>query len=163
MSNDWIDQNIPEDVIGVVVRVHVKLSGGKEISRDFRSDLNIDYDSLEDQLRTTPSIYAYWAMVLSEQKTVVGVLDRKIKRRRAIVADTVIKTAKAQGTKLSATDVKELVESDEDLEKIEAEYLIAQRASGKLYHIVEAIKMKSEHLRSLAGFKRQELRDAGGQ
>jgi hypothetical protein len=98
---------------------------------------------------------------MSEQKMVVGVFERKIKRRRAIVAEQILNTAKAEGISLRAADIKELIEADDILEKLEAELLIAQRSSGKLYNIVEAIKMKSEHLRSLAGFKRQELRDAG--
>jgi hypothetical protein len=160
-KNKWFADNIPEDVANIVVRIHVKVPGGGTISRDFRTDVEIDYDNLEEQLARTPSAFSYWAGVMSEQKMVVGVFERKIKRRRAIVAEQILNTAKAEGISLRAADIKELIEADDILEKLEAELLIAQRSSGKLYNIVEAIKMKSEHLRSLAGFKRQELRDAG--
>jgi hypothetical protein len=160
-KNKWFADNVPEDVASIVVRISVKASG-KEISKDFRTDVEIDYDNLEEQLARTPSAFAYWAGVLSEQKMVVGVWERKIKRRRAVVAEQILKASKAEGISLRAADIKELIEADDVLEKLEAELLIAQRSAGKLYNIVEAIKMKSEHLRSLAGFKRQELRDAGG-
>lgn len=39
---------------------------------------------------------------------------------------------------------------------LEAQLLIAQKNAGKLYNVVQAMQMKSENCRSLAGFKRQE-------
>jgi hypothetical protein len=99
-------------------------------------------------------------MVMSEQKTVVGVLERKIKRRRAVATNQVVRQAKNEGVVLKVDDVKSLVEMDDELELLEAELLIAERTSGKLWNIVEALKMKSENLRSLSGFKKQEMKDA---
>ena len=157
--NKWFDANIEDDVAKAVIRVQIKLADGTTFTRDFRPDVDINYDALEDQLATIPSTYAYWAMVMSEQKMIVGMLERKSKHRRSVVAKTIIDTAKASGISLRGTDIKELIESDPTLEQIEAELLIAQRSAGKLWNIEEALRMKSESLRSLAGFKKQEMRD----
>jgi hypothetical protein len=160
--NRWFDANIDEDIASAMVRVNIKLTSGKEVSRDFRPDLDIVYEDLEKLLEVTPSMFAYWAMVMSEQKMAVGLIERKIKRRRAVIAKKIIDEARAMGVSLRGTDIKELIESDDELEKLEVEFLVAQRTAGKLWNIVEAIKMKSEHLRSLSGFKKQELRDSAG-
>lgn len=44
---------------------------------------------------------------------------------------------------------------------LEAQLAIQQKNTGKVYHMVEAIRMRSENCRSLAGFKRQEKEQAG--
>jgi hypothetical protein len=160
-NNKWFGDHIAEDIANVLIRIRVTLGDEKSVSRDFRPDVDIDYEDLETQLTTTPSMYAYWAMVMSEQRTAVSIIERKIKRRRAMVAKTIIETGKQDGIKISAAEIKELIDTDDELQKLEVQFLLAQRAAGKLYHIVEAIKMKSEHLRSLAGFKRQEMRESG--
>ena len=56
-----------------------------------------------------------------------------------------------------------LLDGDSDLVKHEAELAILQRNCGKVYHMVEAIRLRSEHSRSLAGFKRQEKEQSGRQ
>jgi len=52
-----------------------------------------------------------------------------------------------------------VVESDKRLNKLETELLLANKHCGKMYFMVEAIRMKSDNLRSLAGFARAELQD----
>ena len=54
----------------------------------------------------------------------------------------------------------EIVEADDTMLALQSKLMIAERALSKLYGFVDSLKMKSEHLRSLAGFKRQEMRDA---
>jgi transcriptional regulator with PAS, ATPase and Fis domain len=162
--NKWFSSNVSEDIAKALIKVNVKVQdeSGKTIiiSKDFRPDVDINYENLERQLSEAPSLFAYWAMVMSEQKTVVGVLERKIKRRRAVATNQVVRQAKNEGVVLKVDDVKSLVEMDDELELLEAELLIAERTSGKLWNIVEALKMKSENLRSLSGFKKQEMKDA---
>jgi hypothetical protein len=111
-------------------------------------------------LQQTPQAFAFWAAVYSEQKAVVAKLERKAKRRRAIMYQTIIEeTKKEQWPKVPEKIFKELVEKDEELLKIELSLTLANRTMGKLFNIVDAIKMKSDHLRSLAGFKREEQRN----
>jgi hypothetical protein len=56
-----------------------------------------------------------------------------------------------------------MIDGDGDLVKAEAELALLQKNVGKVYHMVEAIKLRSEHSRSLAGFKRQEKEQSGRQ
>jgi hypothetical protein len=157
---DWFEENINPDVAKALIRLRVDLGDGRVVERDFRPDLKIDYEMLEEDLQQTPQAFAFWAAVYSEQKAVVAKLERKAKRRRAIMYQTIIEeTKKEQWPKVPEKIFKELVEKDEELLKIELSLTLANRTMGKLFNIVDAIKMKSDHLRSLAGFKREEQRN----
>jgi hypothetical protein len=156
--SDWFSKNVPEDLATRIIKIRVNL--GKEIvEKDFRPDLHIDYETLEQDLEAIPQIFAYWAMVYSESKAEVAKLDRMVKRRRAMVMETILQEAKKnEMPKVSKDIFKELIEKDEKLTAIELKLLLANRNMGKLWNIVEAMKIKAEALRSLAGFKRQEQR-----
>ena len=109
----------------------------------------------------TPQIYAFWAMVYSEQRSEVAQLDRILKRRKSEIKQTIIEEAKRRDLpKVTDKVFNDLVEKDEIILKYEMKLIMANRTMGKLYNIVEALKMKSEHLRSMAGFKRQEMQDS---
>ena len=69
-------------------------------------------------------------------------------------------TAQKDNIKTRASDVELLLQSDQRIVDLESKLIIANRTLSKMFAIVDAIKMKSEHLRSLAGFKKQELRDS---
>jgi hypothetical protein len=159
--SDWFTQNIPEDIASRVIKIKISLGKNKFVERDFRPDLHIDYETLEQDLESMPQMYAYWAMVLSEAKAEVAKLERISKRRRAVITDTILKEAKKGDVPRVAEKVfRDLVEKDEKLLGIESRLILANRTMGKLWNIVEAMKIKSEALRSLAGFKRQEKRDS---
>jgi len=158
--SDWFDGNIPEDVAKRVIRLKIDLGDGNVIQRDFRPDLRIDYETLEEDLSTIPQQFAYWAMVYSEAKAEVAKLDRMAKRRKAVVIDMLITEARKESVAKVAKDVfKDLAEMDPELLKIEGKIILMNRTMGKLWNIVEAMRIKSEALRSLAGFKRQEQRN----
>lgn len=59
-------------------------------------------------------------------------------------------------------DIEELIkqryenEKKLTLEYLKAQLLVAKRNTGKVFYMVRAIEMRSEHCRSLAGFKRQD-------
>jgi hypothetical protein len=156
--SDWFTKNVPEDLANRIIKIRVNL--GKEIvEKDFRPDLHIDYETLEQDLEAIPQIFAYWAMVYSEAKAEVAKLDRIIKRRRAVVMETILQEAKKnEMPKVSKDVMKELIEKDDKILEIESKLILANRNMGKLWNIVEAMKIKAEALRSLAGFKRQEQR-----
>lgn len=157
---DWFEENINPDIAKALVRLKVDLGDGRVIERDFRPDLKIDYETLEEDLQHTPQSFAFWATVYSEQKAVVAILERTAKRRRAILYEMIIDESRQdKWPKVPEKIFKELAEKDENLLRIELKLALANRTMGKLYNIVDAIKMKSDHLRSLAGFKRQEQRD----
>lgn len=158
--NDWFDSHIPEDVAKKIIRIKVAVGDNKTVERDFRPDLRIDYETLEEDLSTIPQQFAYWAMVYSEAKAEVAKLERIAKRRKAVVMDALIKEANKEGvTRVSREVLKDLVEQDVELIRIDGKIILMNRTMGKLWNIVEAMRIKSEALRSLAGFKRQEQRN----
>jgi len=158
--SDWFEQNIPEDVAKRIIRLKISIGDGKFIQRDFRPDLSIDYETLEQDLETIPQSFAYWAMVYSEAKAEVAKLERIAKRRRAIITDMILKEAKENEMPRIAEKVfRDLIEKDSKLLEIEGKIILANRTMGKLWNIVEAMRIKAEALRSLAGFKRQEQRN----
>lgn len=77
--------------------------------------------------------------------------------------------AKAEQYRKSPEELEKLIELQfrSELKKtlpyLQLQLAIQQRNTGKMYHMVEAIRMRSEHCRSLAGFKRQDKEQAGRQ
>ncbi len=158
--SDWFAKNVEEDIAKAVVRLSIKLPNRTNIDRDFRPDVEINYDQLETQLEEVPSIFSFWSSVLAEQRAVSTAMERKVKLRRAVLTNSLIEDAKANNIKIAQWQVETLMESDKDLGDFETASIIANRNLSKLFAIVDAIRMKSEALRSLAGFKREELKDA---
>ena len=157
MSNPWYEQNIDSDVANAIVRLRIVLPNRSVIERDFRADLVIDYDNLEKQMEEMPSIFSFWSLVLSERRMEVSKLERISKLRRATLVNELVGVDEKSIPKWK---IDELIEIDDKLIEIESKYIVAKRTESKLFGIVDALRMKSELIRSLAGFKRQELRDA---
>ena len=158
-KNKWYDKNIDQDIADAIVRLEVVLPNRVgSIKRDFRPDIEIDYDDLEVQLEETPSLFLFWSLVLSEQKAEVAKLNRMIKVRRSNLATKLL--GSDDGNKsIAKWKIDEFTETDDKLIELESKLILASKTESKLYAIVESARMKSEHIRSLAGFKRQELRD----
>ncbi|MEM3000683.1 MAG: hypothetical protein QXP41_00625 [Candidatus Nitrosocaldus sp.] len=154
----WFDDNLG-DIANQLIRIKMEVDG-KYIERDVKPDVIIDYEVLEDQLIETPQAFVYWGFMLAEAKKNVATIERAIAVRRGQVTKTLLEEARKEGVKLRASDIEDLVETDEQLNQLETRLILANRTLSKLFAIVEAVKMKSEHLRSLAGFKKQELKDA---
>lgn len=174
--SDWFSkQEIESDILDVLVRIKIPIRAiqdgkpsVKVMSRDFRPDIIIKYEDLEDQLAETPSAYAFWSSVLAEQKSLVQSIKRKISIRRGAVKRELKKEAndlKKSGSGLSRAglnrdDIEDLMSLDDDLKQYESDLIKAERIESKLFGIVQAIRMKAELMRSLAGFKKQEMEDA---
>jgi len=165
----WIQENIPADLVSsTLFRFKVKLQAidsvdpdtkkpkRKEIEVDLIPDLDLDYDILESQMSAIPAQYAFWAAVYSEVRLGVAVAERKLKARKAEVTKAIQKEAAEEGVRLNADTIKIIVEADVRLNEAELNYQHAQMQAGKLYNMLEALKMKSELARSLLGLKKQE-------
>lgn len=166
---------IPQEVLDLLCRINLTITGddGKPKSiaySDFMSELEIDYNLLEQSLEQTPATYSLWCFLLAEAECEMSLIERKVKRLRGMFAEAVIKDYNEKSRdisertgssvdKLAQWQIKELMESDDDINKEELRAIIAKRNFIKIKGIVEGLRMKSEHLRSLAGFKRQERRD----
>jgi len=99
-------------------------------------------------------------MLLAEAKKEVATLERIIEARKGQVTKELLNAAQQGGIKTRASDVELLINTDERILDLESKLIIANKTLSKMFAIVDAVKMKSEHLRSLAGFKKQELRDS---
>lgn len=165
----WIDENLPPELAtSTLFKFKVKLQAidyidpetrkeiRKEIEVDILPDLELDYEILEHQMTTIPAQYAFWSAVYSEVRLGVAIAERKLKARRAEATKLVQKEALSEGLKLSADVIKVVVEADERLNESELRFHYAQMQAGKLYHMLESLKMKSELARSLLGLKKQD-------
>ena len=155
-GSQWYDDKIEKDISDTIIRLSVSLGKDKVVNRDFRADVAIDYDMLEKELEDMPARFSFWASVLAEQRAEVSKFDRMIKVRRAAIVHELLEG----DASIPKWKVDDLIEVDPNLIKLETRLIIAKRTESKLFAIVDALRMKSEHLRSLAGFKRQEMRDA---
>ena len=126
------------------------------IEVDLLPDLDIDYDILEQQVEDIPAQYAFWASVYSELRNNVAILERAVKIRKGEAIEEVQKRARDEKIRFTADQVKAVVEADEELNKIEKGLAKVQMQTGKVYHMMEALRSKADLARSLAGFKRQE-------
>jgi uncharacterized protein (DUF1778 family) len=156
----WISSNFDEELAQAVFKLKVELPNGKIVTKNFSADVVVDYDMLEEQLAETPAIYAFLSAVLSEQKHACAKLERLIARRRAIIVQNANETAKSEGMKLHKFILDEIVEADDKILELQSQLMLAQRTLGKLYGFVDAIRMKNDNLRTLAGFKKEELRNS---
>lgn len=128
----------------------------KTLEVDMLPNLDLDYEMLEYQMAQIPAQYAFWASIYSELKLGVAIAERKLKARKGKVIERITSEANSSKIRLTADQVKAIAEADTDIRDAELKYEKAQMHCGKVYHMIEAIKLKAELARSLAGFKRQE-------
>lgn len=161
----WIPENIPAEILKesslfrFVVPLKQRSQGGEKVTVDILPDLDLDYEILEEQMEMLPSQYAFWAAAYSEMRLLVAQAERNLKARKGAAIKEITDEAKDNKTKLSADLVKQIVENDKKLVEADIRLQKFQRTTGKLYHMMEALKMKAELARSLAGFKRQERQE----
>lgn len=155
----WFSEYVPEEVANSSLFKFVVDINGQRVDVDMRADLDVDQRIVQQQLEDTPSEFAYWAAIYSELKMQVAKIERQVKVKRGKLVDHAIKEAAQANVKLTDKQVQSVIEADQDLNKLEALLMIANKHCGKMYYMVEAIRMKSDNLRSLAGFARQEMAD----
>jgi hypothetical protein len=148
-----------DDVADAICKVGFTINNKKQIV-DFTPDLDIEYNILEDQLSEQPARFAFWSMILSEQKCVVDKLKLKLRIRRSSVFQKTIEAARAIDRKIPKYELDEIVENDKKIIELSLDLLKEEKTLSKMYGIVESMRIKSDNLRSLAGFKKQELMDA---
>ena len=153
----WIKKNVPKDVADYLFNIRIQLpSRVGLVQRDVRPDVLIDFDLLESQLADTPEMLAYWDLLLAEQNAKVAALIRRSIMLRSEATRRILEDARASNIDHRRTDLEDLVEIDENVTENEANIVIETRNFDRVKAVVNSLKMKSEHLRSLAGFKRKE-------
>lgn len=149
----WWETEIPSDLAEVLIVLNIKVNG-KQVTRDWRKDCNIDYEKLEDDLTTMPSIYSFWTAVLSEARKNLRITEYSIDIRKS----KVLRDIKVpEGVKMTVSDKTSIINLDPEMATLTAKQIQLENVVQKLFGIVDALKMKADNLRSLAGFKRAEL------
>lgn len=153
----WLSQHVPTEILGSkLFKFKVKLVDGTTVTVDITNDIEIDYERLEEQMDQVTGQYVWWSSIYSEVRAMVTLLERRIKIRRGVLVEAALTTARDIGARLTDKQAEKVVETDEMLNKWEVQLAVLQKNTGKLFHMVQAIQMKSELLRSRSGFKRQE-------
>lgn len=155
----WIEENVPKELVSdsTLFKFKVPLPAtGTKVEVDILYDLDLDYEILEEQMQDLPAQYAFYATFYSELRMMVARAERNLKARRGEAIRFITDQATERRTKLSVDSIKQIVEADAKLGVADDRLAKAQMLAGKMYHMLEALKMKAELARSLAGFKRQE-------
>lgn len=160
----WFRENVSADLSdSTLFRFQVKLNAqnedgtAKKVLVDILPDLVLDLENLIEQMEVLPAQYAFWAAVYSEAKMACALAERELKTRRGKITQFITEQAQESRVKLSVDTIKTIVEANEDLVRADALLQKAHMKAGKLYNMMEALKMKAELARSLAAFKRQEM------
>jgi hypothetical protein len=160
----WFKEHVPPELArGTMFKFSIKLPNGTVVNINLIDDIDINFEILEEQHERIPAQYMYWASVYSELRSAVAILELKMRSRRQAVVRKILDEFKVCGVKPTDKQTTSLIDGDDELIRKEAELAILQKNCGKVYHMVEAIRLKSEHSRSLAGFKRQEKEQSGRQ
>lgn len=155
--SDWISKNVSPQIAEYLFNIKISLPGRHGLfQKDVRADLAIDFDDLEKQLENTPQMLAFFDLLLSEQKYKVATLKRKLTMKRASITQHINQTSRMSGNDLRRTDLVELVEVDGEIKNLENQVIIEEYVESRLIVVVKSIINRSEILRSLAGFKKQE-------
>lgn len=158
---DWISSNIDPEIVEYLFHIKVRLPDKIGIyQRDVVPDLVVDFDRLEEQLQETPQMIAFWNMLLAEQKTIVVTLERKIKTIRGQIVENMLEKSHMEKVDIRSNDLKEIINKDKQLLEIEARLILNQKIEDRVETVVDALCKKLDSLRSLAGFKKIESRNA---
>lgn len=155
-SKNWLDENVSKEISDYVYNIKIKVGNRSPLITNIKKLLEINYEEIETDLEHLPSILYFFESLLSDQKIVVSTLEYKYESSKSQFFSKMIEKAETDNIKLSVTMIKELVCSDENVLKTAVERIIEQQKLERLRAIVNCLVKKSEHLRSLAGFKREE-------
>lgn len=144
---------LPDDIKEALCKIKVKFRGQTR-EFDIKDGLSIDYDHMEEEMEHIPHVYQLWAMLYTEVREQKETTDKKIRKRKGILYQAIQETG---GKNLRRSDIADIMENDEVLEKLEAASIIINKQCQKLWFILESLKMKNDNMRSLSGFKKQEL------
>jgi len=145
--------DLDNDIKEAICTIKVML-GGDNKKFNIKDDLVIDYENIEHEMEEFPNKFYLWSMLYSEIKEQLSVIEKKIKKRKGIIYDEIYKQG---GGKMRRSDITDLMETDSTLNELEIKKIILDKQSQKLWFTLEALRMKNDNLRSLSGFRKQEL------
>lgn len=155
----WFD-GLPDELSNCLIKLKIYLPD-KDIEYDFRPEVTLVYDQLEKQLEDCPQQFVFWSVIYAEQKAKVSVLERELMMVKSRAERQISAELRKSNVKLGRAEINAIIELNETVHNVACQLIEEEKRLYKLKAMVEAIKMKSEHLRSLAGFKREEIRETG--
>jgi hypothetical protein len=150
-------EELPDDIKQALCTISVKFRGEK---RNFAigDELRIDYEHIEHEMEELPNKFHLWAMLYSEVREQKEVVEKKVRKRKGILYDEIRKQLGDE--RLRRSDIDDIMEVDEMLETLEAQQIILEKQCQKLWFVLESLRMKNDNIRSLSGFRKQELYQA---
>lgn len=155
---NWFD-SLPDEIMNTIIKLKIQLPD-KVIEYDFRPDVAPDYDQLESQLEDTPQQFTFWSVVFAEQKARVAILERELLMAKSRAERMVSQEMRKHDVKLGRPEINAMIELHDAVHKTSCQVIEEEKKLSKLKAIVEAIKMKNDNVRSLAGFKREERKES---
>jgi hypothetical protein len=154
----WIKRNIEPGVADYLFNIRINLPNRTLFQRNVRPDLVIDFEDLERQLQELPEMLCFFDSLLAEQRAKVATLEAKKEAIKGDLTDEILDRSKREGVKFSVQAIKDITQADDRMMQTQAEIIKETKIEHRLRAVVSALQRKSEHLRSLAGFKREEKR-----
>jgi hypothetical protein len=146
-------KDLDDDIKKAICVVKAKING--QVKKfDVEDNLMINYDLIESELEDFPHTYYLWAMLYSEVKEQQEVIEKKIRKRKGILYKTILDEG---GWNLRRSEIDDLMSDDEVLMELELQAILIGKQRQKLWYILESLRMKNDNMRSLAGFRKQEL------
>ncbi len=156
----WMAENLPTEVLNGTLFKFTIAVGSNKIQVDLTADVVINYSNIQEELENSPSVFTYWAAVYSELRMELALTERRVKARRGLLIDTMLKEAKNEGTRITDRQVQAIVEGDKVLNEFEIKMILLNKHVGKLNFMLEALRMKTDNLRSLSGFAKIDYNNA---
>jgi hypothetical protein len=156
----WVAKHISSEIAEYVFNIRITLTNRSLFQRDVRPDLTIDFDGLENQLAELPEMLCFFDQLLAEQRATVSTLEAEQEVTKATIIDEIIDRSRQQGIKTSVQVMNNIINADDRMTLLQAKIIKEEKAENKIRAVVNALQRKSDHLRSLAGFKREEKKQA---
>jgi hypothetical protein len=152
---DWAE-DYKDEISNCIFQISMKVGNRTQLTKNVRPLLEIDFEKLENELEHLPPVLFFYEALLSEQKRTLATLEARKDLIKSKIASELNQKAEESDVKISDAKIRNLVMSDESVLRISCEIIQEQHGYDKLKAVVDCLIKKSEHLRSLAGFKRDE-------
>lgn len=159
-KKDHLNEMFGKEIVEQLFQITVTPKSGNKITREFALDLHIDYDNIQQELIEAPAIYAFWSTVLANQRLVVDTLKQQVIAKSAKIQQQFMDAAKDGGIKVVKYQLDGLVEADDSVVKLQMRLAVEEKRLSVLYGVIKGLEIKSNNLRSLAGFAKMEMENS---
>lgn len=115
---------------------------GNTLHRSANPDLQLDVMDLQTEVGKQASTYAYYSEQLVDAKAERDRLVNRLDLRESQIELDIRKEAEATGLKLTETRIQSLIKVNDEIVKLKADIVEANRAVGILSTTVEALEHK---------------------